>query len=210
MIPKNLKKYIAPALLVYSKKESAKKLSFIYEHYPSSFVHVDVMDGIFVHATCWCKPRDFRNLRIKQSLEAHLMTFNPERRVAAWKRAGATRIIFHYEATNNPLRVIHAIKKQGLQVIIALNPKTSAGKIALLVDKVDGILFMGVNPGWAGQKFQRTVFKKIKISSALYPRKLIIIDGGVTSKNAPLLIRAGARQLVSTSAIYGSENYARE
>lgn len=210
MIPSTLKTYFTPALLVYSKMEAEKKLSFINEHYPNAHLHVDVMDKKFVPATCWCKPVDIKKLHIKQPFEAHLMTFHPEKRVAAWKRARATRIVFHIEATDRPLAVIETIRKHRLEAAIALNPKTALKTIALLTDKVDGILFMGVTPGLTGQPFQQSVLKKIHTFHQQHPKKYIIVDGGVTSGNTRSLIDAGARQLVSTSAVYGSGNYARE
>lgn len=197
-------------MLVYSKKEAQKKLSFINEHFPHNHLHVDAADGKFVPSTFWCKPHDFKNLRIKQSFEAHLMTLNPERRVAAWKRAGAARIIFHYEATNNPLRVIETIQKHHLEVGIGLNLETPTKQIELLLDRLDAILFMSIVPGWSGQPFHPEVIGKIRNFHKKYPKKFIIVDGGVSTGNAQKLIAAGARQLVSTSAVYGSGNYARE
>jgi ribulose-phosphate 3-epimerase len=133
------------------------------------------------------------------------MTLHPEQRVAAWKRAGATRIVFHYEATTNPLRVLDTIKKYQLEAGIALNLETSSNAIELLLDRLDAILFMGIVPGLAGQPFHKEVIRKIKTFHRAYPKKLIIVDGGVSIQNAPLLIKAGARQLVSTSSIYGKQ-----
>ena len=131
------------------------------------------------------------------------MTLRPEKRVAAWKRAGASRIVFHYEATPNPLRVIDMIEKHDLEVGIALNLETSAKKIELLLDRLDAILFMAIVPGWTGQPFQKKVIKKIQSFHRAHPKKFIIVDGGVSTENAPALIKAGARQLISTSAVYG-------
>lgn len=210
MIPKPLKKYFSPSLLVYSKKEAKTKLAFIQEHFPVGHLHVDVADGKFVSSACWCAPADFKNLRITQSFEAHLMTLNPERRVSAWKRAGASRIVFHYEATHNPLRVIEAIEKHNMEAGIALNLETSPKQIELLLDRLDAILFMAIVPGFTGQKYHPEVVRKIASFHKKHPKKLIIVDGGVSAKNAPNLISAGARQLVSTSAVYGSGTYARE
>ena len=210
MISSKLKKYFSPSVLVYSKKEAQKKLAFINEHFSHNHLHVDAADGAFVPSTFWCKPHDFKKLNIKQSFETHLMTLNPERRVSAWKRAGATRIIFHYEATDHPLRVIETINKHNLEVGIGLNLETSTKHIELLLDRLDAILFMGIAPGWTGQPFHPEVIKKISTFHRQHSKKLIIIDGGVSEQNAQTLIDAGARQLVSTSAIYGSSNYARE
>lgn len=138
------------------------------------------------------------------------MTLNPERRVAAWKRAGASRIVFHYEATQHPLRVINTIEKYKLEAGIALNLETSTKQIELLLDRLDAILFMAIVPGFTGQKYHPEVVKKIASFHKKHPNKLIIVDGGVSAENMEKLLGAGARQLVSTSAIYGSGNYARE
>ncbi len=210
MIPQNLKKYFSPSILVYSKKEAEKKLAFVHENFPKSRLHVDVADGIFVPSTCWCAPTDFKKLHIKGLFEAHLMTLNPEKRVAGWKRAGAGRIVFHYEATDNPLRVIEVIEKHQMEAGIALNLETSPQAIELLVDRLDAILFMAIVPGFTGQPYHPEVIKKIAPFHKKHPKKLIIVDGGVSAKNAPTLIKAGAQQLVSTSAVYGSGNYARQ
>ncbi len=203
VIPQPLKKYFAPSLLVYSKKEAQAKLEFINEHFPKSNLHIDVADGRFVHSTCWCAPANFKKLHIKQPFEVHLMTLYPEKRIAAWKRAGASRMVFHYEATDNPLRVIETIEKHTMEAGIALNLETSPKHIALLLDRLDGILFMAIVPGLTGQQFHPSVIRKIKSFHKKYPKKFIIVDGGISAENAPLLIRAGARQLVSTSAVYG-------
>lgn len=210
MIPTKLKKYFSPSVLVYSKKEAKKKLAFIGEHFPHNHLHIDAADGKFVPSTFWCAPHDFKNLRIKQSFEAHLMTLNPERRVAAWKRAGASRIIFHFEAKSHPLRVIDTIEKHHLEVGIGLNLETAPKQIELLLDRLDAILFMGIVPGWSGQSFHSEVIEKIRKFHKHHPKKFIIIDGGVSEGNAEKLLHAGARQLVSTSAVYGSGNYARK
>lgn len=203
MFPKTLKKYAAPSILVYSKKEAQAKLAFVQESFPKNNLHIDVADGKFVSTTCWCKPSDFKKLRIRQPFEAHLMTLRPEHRIAAWKRAGASRVIFHYEATTTPLRMLDTIEKHGLEAGIALNLETSIKDIELLVDRLDAILFMAIVPGLAGQPFHASVLRKITAFHKKYPKKFIIVDGGVNSHNAPLLIAAGARQLVSTSALYG-------
>lgn len=210
MIPAKLKKYFSPSLLVYSKKEVDAKLALIQEQYPKNHLHVDVADGKFVPSTCWCAPADFKNLQITQSFEAHLMTLSPERRVSAWKRAGASRVVFHYEATQHPLRVIETIEKHDMEAGIALNLETSPKQIELLLDRLDAILFMAIVPGFTGQKYHPEVVRKIASFHKKHPKKLIIVDGGVNEKNAQTLLTAGARQLVSTSAVYGSGNYARE
>lgn len=202
-IPENIKKKLSPALLAYSKHEARAKLAFIAKYYHDSLVHIDVMDGKFVSARCWCQAKSFQTLALPQSFEVHLMVKEPQKHLAAWKKAGATRAIFHIEATTDPRGVIAAIRKHRLEVGVALNPATPLSKIALILPLVDAILVMGVVPGYAGQRFIPSTITKIRRAAALRPKKLIIIDGGVTLLNAPSLLKAGADQLVSTTAVYG-------
>ena len=202
-LPKTIAKYISPSILVYSKAEAQAKLHFVQEHYTNAHLHIDATDGRFVPSHFWCKAHDFGRLTIRNSFEAHLMTFHPEKRVGAWKRAGASRIIFHFEATPNPLRVIDTIRKARLEAGIALNIETNPDKLELILDKIDAILFMTIVPGWAGQPFHPEMIEKIREFHKKHPKQFIIVDGGVSKENAPSLISAGARQLVSTSAVYG-------
>ena len=204
-VVKSIKQYLIPSLLVYSRAQAKKKVVFIKKHYPSAWVHIDVMDGKFVPNTCWCAPDDYASLKIKNPQEIHLMVQNPEEHISAWKKAGAKRIVFHAEATNRSQTVITAIRKLGMEAYIAINPPTSLEKIRLLASKVDGILVMGVHPGLAGQPFIRHVIPKIKKLRTKYRTTPITVDGGITFENAKILLKSGATGLVSTSAVYGKQ-----
>ncbi|MDO8490319.1 MAG: ribulose-phosphate 3-epimerase [bacterium] len=208
-VPQSIKRRLLPAILAYSQAEAQKKLDFIKENYPSAYLHVDAMDGKLVAATCWGKPAQLQKLAITQPFEMHLITQHPERHIAGWKKAGATRILFHIESTDNPEAVISAIKAHHMEVGVALNPDTPLDVIRLILPRIDAILVMGVVPGYAGQEFIPSVLQKIKHLRKLAPKQLIIVDGGVTLENAPRLIKAGADQLVSTSAVYG-KNFANQ
>ncbi len=185
--------------------EAKKKIAFVRKHYPHNWVHIDVMDGKFVPNTCWCAPTDYASLKIKNPQEIHLMVKNPEKHIRAWKMAGAKRIVFHAEATNKPNAVITAIHRLGMEAYIAINPPTLPEKLRLLASKVDGILVMGVHPGLAGQSFIPHVITKIKKLRTKYRTTPITVDGGVTFKNAKILLKNGATGLVSTSAVYGKQ-----
>lgn len=202
-IPQAIKRRLSPAILVYSQKEAQQKLAFIDQNYPSAHLHIDVMDGKFVSATCWCKPVSFQKLAIKQPFEIHLMVQKPELHIPTWKKAGATRAVFHIESTDDPELVISVIKAHHMEVAVAVNPGTSLSSIRLIFPLVDAILVMGVVPGYAGQKLIPSTIQKIKRLRKLAPKHWIIVDGGVTLENAPRLIKSGANQLVSTSAVYG-------
>lgn len=198
-----IKKYLIPSLLVYSREEGKQKVAFVKRYYPHAWVHIDVMDGKFVPNTCWCTPQSYASLKIKNPQEIHLMVQHPETYIAKWKKAGARRIVFHYEATKKPLSVIQAIKKHELEAYIAINPGTPLKKIQLLLEEVDGILVMGVQPGWAGQSFKKIAIQKVRSIRKIAPSKPITVDGGVTFKNAEILLKSGATGLVSTTAVYG-------
>lgn len=200
---KSLRRYLKPALLVYSKKETEKKVAFIAKYYPRAWVHIDVMDNKFVPNTCWCSANGFAQLQIHNPQEIHLMVLRPETYLKKWKRAGAQRIVFHLESTETPLDVVRSIQTLGMEAYIAINPDTSANKVRLLITKVDGILVMGVFPGLAGQQFIPSTLPKIKKIRAYAATKPITVDGGVTFQNAADLINAGATELVSTSAVFG-------
>ena len=202
-LPNVIKRQISPALLAANKKEALAKLDFVRKSYPRAHMHIDATDGKFVPSHFWCKPTNIGKLGFPHTFEAHLMTYHPEKRVAAWKRAGASRIVFHFEATENPLRVIDTIKKHRLEAGVALNLETAPRQIELLLERLDSILFMAIEPGFAGMPFHPEVIPKIAFFHKKYPKKFIIVDGGVSLQNAEKLLKAGARQLVSTTLVYG-------
>ncbi|MDO8571735.1 MAG: ribulose-phosphate 3-epimerase [bacterium] len=197
------KKYIAPAFLVQSKEEFLSKFEYAKKKYDPKLLHIDVMDGKFVSNTCWCNPNDIKKLTLSTPFEAHLMVLNPEKNILLWKKAGARRIIFHIEATQKPEHVIRAIHRAKMESSLAINPDTPIERIRLLLPLLDGILIMGVNPGFGGQLFQKKVLKKITEIRRVAPKLFIIVDGGVTFRNAPTILKHGARQLVMGSAIFG-------
>lgn len=203
-IPAALRRHISPAILAYSQKEVAEKISFIDTEFPRSHVHVDVMDGVFVSARCFCAPTSFRSLRRTHSFEAHLMVLHPLKKITEWKKAGASRVVFHLESKDDLKKVAGAIKALGMQAGVALNPDTPLSRGRLIFPLVDAILLMGVMPGYAGQSFIKKVFRKISAVRLLAPHATLIVDGGVTRENARGLLARGADQLVSTSMIYGS------
>lgn len=200
-LPLRIRRHVAPAILAYSQKEVREKLRFINREFPSAHIHVDVMDGIFVNALCYCTPTAFSTLKQKHTFEAHLMVAHPLRSIQKWKKAGATRIIFHIESLDEPRAVIAAIRKAGMEAAVAINPHTPLSRARLIFPLVDAILLMGVVPGYAGQAFIQKVFRKVGAARRSAPKATLIVDGGVTKANAGRLLRLGADQLVSTSMI---------
>ncbi|MDR7418016.1 MAG: ribulose-phosphate 3-epimerase [Armatimonadota bacterium] len=167
-------------------------------------VHVDVMDGHFVPPITM-GPAVVEAVRRTTALpiDVHLMVEAPERHLAAFARAGASTITVHVEATPHPHRALSEIRALGAQAGIALNPGTPAGTIAAVVDRLDLVLVMSVNPGYAGQAFISSVLGKIPILRAQAQSDIPVhIDGGVTAQTAPQAVAAGATVLVAASAIF--------
>jgi ribulose-phosphate 3-epimerase len=171
-------------------------------------IHVDVMDGHFV------PPISFGPLvvaALRDRLHAagaiadvHLMIDRPERQIDAFVEAGADVITIHYEATPNVHYTLAAIRDAGCLAGVAINPGTPADAIASLVDAVDLVLCMTVNPGWGGQRFIAATRSKVERLRALVgDRCAVEVDGGVDRATAPDCVELGANLLVAGSAIFG-------
>ena len=175
------------------------------------WLHVDVMDGIFVPNISFGQPV-IKHIKkhARKPLDVHLMIMDPGRYVTDFKEAGADILTVHYEACTHLDRTLHAIKDAGMKCGVVLNPATS---VALLEDSVqlcDVVLLMSVNPGFGGQKFIENTYNKVRQLRDLIAHKnpdcLIEVDGGVNVDNAPLLFEAGADVLVTGSAVFSSED----
>ena len=175
------------------------------------WLHVDVMDGIFVPNISFGQPV-VKHIKkhAKKPLDVHLMIMDPGRYVQDFRDAGADILTVHYEACTHLDRTLHAIRDAGMQCGVVLNP---ASPVALLEDSVqlcDLVLLMSVNPGFGGQKFIENTYSKVRQLRELCDRKnpacLIEVDGGVNLQNAHLLFEAGADVLVAGNAVFKSDN----
>ena len=177
----------------------------------ADFIHFDVMDGHFVPNITF-GPSMVRALRNKSELpfHVHLMIENPDLYVEKFVEAGSDVLLVHPEACPHLERTIQFISKQGVKMGVALNPKTPPILIDKVLDEVDEILLMTVEPGFGGQPFIRALLPKIeKAKKMIRERKLktdLAVDGGVNYETAPLAVRAGANVLVAGSAIYGQRD----
>ncbi|RLD95588.1 MAG: ribulose-phosphate 3-epimerase [Aquificota bacterium] len=168
-------------------------------------LHVDVMDGRFV-------PNISVGVPVVESLKAytilpldvHLMIVEPERYVGAFARAGADIITFQVEATPHPHRVIQMIKEEGKKAGVVLNPSTPLGVLDYILDDLDMVLLMSVNPGFGGQKFIPAVMGKIARLRERAPALDIEVDGGIGLANVQEVVGAGANVIVAGSAIFNS------
>ena len=177
----------------------------------ADLIHVDVMDGHFV-PNITIGPEVIKDLRkyTKLPFDVHLMISSVNKHIKSFASSGADIITFHPEATSNILETIKLIKSFNKKVGVSLNPETKIEKVLPLLEKIDLVLIMSVNPGFAGQKFIKNVLEKVKkIRDEISKKKLnvdIEIDGGINFENAQDAIKAGANILVSGSTIFQSNN----
>ena len=173
------------------------------------WVHWDVMDGHFVPNMTFGQ-HVIKGLRAASGLffDVHLMIEQPERYLADFKAAGADMLVVHAESTVHLQRTLAEIRRLGMKSGVALNPSTPLSVLDYVMDDVDMVLLMSVNPGFGGQKFLPATFRKIaelraKLDAAGRSDCLIQVDGGCCVENTAELVKAGADVLVSGSAFFG-------
>ena len=178
----------------------------------SDLLHLDVMDGCFVPNLTFGPPI-LRHLkgRAPRPLEVHAMIERPGDTVAAYADVGAQRLIVHVEACTHLQRVLASIREAGMEAGVALNPHTSPEFLSWLVDDVDYVLVMSVNPGFAGQSFLPTALDKIRRVREIFGARPVRVgvDGGVKPDTARACVAAGADVLIAATAIFGQPDYAR-
>ena len=173
----------------------------------AKYLHLDVMDGIFVPNISFGLPV-IESLRkcTDMVFDVHLMITEPERYIERFIKAGADIVTFHIEATEKPLECIDLIHSEGKKAGIAISPKTPADAVYPYLDKVDMVLCMTVEPGYGGQKYMADMESKI---SALRERAgehiLIEVDGGIGADNVMAPINAGANVIVAGTAVFGGD-----
>ena len=177
----------------------------------ADFIHIDVMDGNFVPNIRFGFPviKAIRN-KTEKVFDVHLMIENPSRYIDDFVEAGADIITIHYEAEKHIDRAIEYIKSKGIKAGVSLNPGTPTIVLKDIIEKLDLVLIMSVNPGFGGQKFIPYALNKIKevkeMSLESNKNLLIEVDGGVDKNNAKFLVEAGANVLVAGSAVFADGN----
>lgn len=202
-------KLIIPTIFAHNRREFRERFSKLIP-IADSF-QIDFMDGKFVPGKS-VKISSVPNLRKypDKKFEAHLMTFNPDRKIKKLRRKGFMKVIFHYESVRGREEaVIRKTKNEGLKCFIAINPETPAAKISPFLGKADGILLMGVHPGREHQDFIPRVYEKIREIKKEFPLAVVQIDGGVNLSTLKKLRAAGADILNTGSFVSSSKNPAQ-
>ncbi len=190
---------VVPAILT-GDPEALKKMVRQSESF-IDYVQFDIMDGQFVPSssiTC----DDIASLSTKLSWEAHIMVQRPEVYLAGFKKAGAQKVVFDYEATPSPRDVITLARKLDLEIGLAINPETQVSAILPLVNAVDSILFLTVNPGFYGSQFIPEVLDKVVELRSSQPAIEIGVDGGIKEGNIIQIAQFGVDVIFVGSAIF--------
>jgi ribulose-phosphate 3-epimerase len=205
-------KKIAPSILSADFSRLGEEIAAI-EAAGADYVHIDVMDGQFV-PNITIGPLIVKAVRrvTKLPLDVHLMIAEPDRYIASFAEAGADIIVVHAEATNHLHRTVQLIKSLGKRAGVALNPATPLSMLDYVLEDLDLVLLMTVNPGFGGQSFIDACIPKIQALRGIMDRRGVEaeleVDGGVKTDNIARIAHAGADVFVAGSAVFQSPDYA--
>lgn len=201
---------IAPSVLAADFGNLQRDLEMI-NNSEADWFHIDIMDGVFVPNISYGMPvLETIQKHAKKTIDVHLMIIDPDRYIKTFASLGANVLSVHYEACNHLHRTLQAIKAEGMKAGVAINPHTPVSLLEDLINDIDVVCVMSVNPGFGGQSFIESTYKKVKQLKEIITRNnastLIEVDGGVTNKNAKQLVEAGADVLVAGSYVFRAEN----
>lgn len=201
---------IAPSVLAADFANLQRDIEMI-NNSEADWFHIDIMDGVFVPNISFGMPvLEAISKHAKKTIDVHLMIVDPDRYITAFANLGADILTVHYEACTHLHRTLQAIKAAGMKAGVALNPHTPIELLSEVIQDIDLVCLMSVNPGFGGQSFIENTYSKVQSLKQLIVKKntttLIEIDGGVTDKNAAQLVKAGADILVAGNFVFKAAN----
>lgn len=201
---------LAPSLLAADFGNLQRDIEMVNASQADWF-HIDIMDGVFVPNISYGMPvLAAIQKHATKPLDVHLMIVEPDRYISTFAKLGSQILTVHYEACTHLHRTLQAIKAEGMKAGVALNPHTPVSVLEDIIQDIDVLLIMSVNPGFGGQSFIENTYKKVRQAKALIEAAgattLIEVDGGVSSKNAHALVAAGADALVAGSFVFNTPN----
>lgn len=203
-------KLIAPSVLAADFGNLQRDIEMINSS-EADWFHIDIMDGVFVPNISYGMPvLQAISKHAKKTIDVHLMIIDPDRYIKEFAALGANILSVHYEACNHLHRTLQAIKAEGMQAGVAINPHTSVELLKDVINDIDLVCVMSVNPGFGGQSFIENTYSKVQRLKEIIinhnAATLIEVDGGVTDKNAAQLVEAGADVLVAGSYVFKADN----
>jgi ribulose-phosphate 3-epimerase len=201
---------IAPSILAADFANLQRDIEMI-NNSQADWFHIDIMDGVFVPNISFGMPvLEAITKHANKTIDVHLMIVDPDRYIKTFAQLGANILTVHYEACTHLHRTLQAIKAEGMKAGVALNPHTNVSLLEDVINDIDMVCIMSVNPGFGGQSFIENTYSKIEKLKEIITKNnattLIEIDGGVTDKNAIQLVTAGADVLVAGNFVFKAEN----
>ncbi len=205
-----MEKLIAPSILAADFANLQRDIEMINES-DADWFHIDIMDGVFVPNISFGMPvLEAINRHAGKVIDVHLMIVDPDRYIKTFSDLGADILTVHFEACTHLHRTLQAIKAEGMRAGVAINPHTNVSLLEDVINDIDLVCIMSVNPGFGGQSFIENTYKKTQQLKEIIvdnqAKTQIEIDGGVNSKNAKKLIDAGADVLVAGSFVFKSQD----